>query len=152
MYSDILGFVRTNLERDILLNELEQIKIALFEPKAGVEQVLKSSVCASHAAILREKSKKEENFASYIEGLIKELTNMDEVKIELPQEPTEGLIDIVYGWLTKNVSPNVIISVSVNPAILGGATISYKGKYYDGSLSRILDEVISNEKLQILSR
>lgn len=151
MYSDMLVFVRTNLERDLLLSELAAVKTALFEPKKVLEEILKSDVRASVASVIRTKAEKEENFTNYIEGLIRELKNLVEVRVELPYEPTEGLIDMIYSWLTKNVSGSLVISVVINSSILGGATISYKGKYYDGGLSRILDSVLADEKLQILS-
>ncbi|OGM32104.1 hypothetical protein A2803_00880 [Candidatus Woesebacteria bacterium RIFCSPHIGHO2_01_FULL_44_21] len=142
MYSDILVLVRTTFEREILLGELMALKDSLFEPKKGPENILKDEVRVSVANIIRSKLEKGEKLESYIDGLVRTLDGLTEVKFELPKEPTEREIGLIYDWLTTNVPSGAIIAYSINPSVLGGATISHKGRYYDGSLRTILESTL----------
>ena len=142
MYSDILVLVRTTFEREILLGELMALKDSLFEPKKGPENILKDEVRVSVANIIRSKLEKGEKLESYIDGLVSTLAGLIEVKFELPKEPTESQVNLIYDWLSSNVASGVIIAYSINPSVLGGATISHKGRYYDGSLRTILESTL----------
>ncbi|NCO45146.1 MAG: F0F1 ATP synthase subunit delta, partial [Vibrio sp.] len=42
------------------------------------------------------------------------------------------------------------LDFEINPEILGGALISFNGKYLDESLSKKMEEIFSNQKEELL--
>ncbi len=145
MYSNIFSLIRTAQDRDILLSEIKAVKEVQFEPKTSLESVFTSRLRASVAAIFRTKA---EGGAldSYMTGLEAALASLNEVKMTLAREPSEEVVDAISTWLSKNMGENTIFSVTVNPQALGGALVSFQGKYYDGSLEHELAQYFLEQK------
>lgn len=142
MYSDILSCVKTSQDKAILLSEINTLLKSLFEPKKGVEETLKSEVRAGIASVIRAKLAEGEDLEKYLSGLAQELESRQEVKLELAFEPTEKTLEHISAWLAANVGEHAIVSLAVNSALLGGAVVSFNGKYYDGSLCKVVEETL----------
>lgn len=146
MYSEITQTVKTADERDLMLSEIESLKSALFETKnGGIENALRANVRASVASFLR-KGMEGKNASGYLDGLIRELKGLEELKLILAIEPTENMIDTIYSWMISNSLGNVILNIEVDKRIIAGAQISFRGKYFDGSLSDLVDSVLTSKK------
>ena len=63
------------------------------------------------------------------------------LKIHLAFLPTPSFIKELSDWLKRNLKRKVLLDVEVNPAIVGGAILEYKGKYLDLSLRRELEKL-----------
>lgn len=150
MYSDILSLVKTTGDRDILLSEIEALRAVKFEPKDSIEKVLARDVRMSVAALFRQKVQLPD-FDTYLDGLVQALNTLTEVKLTVAREPSSESINAIYLWLAKNLGESFIISLSLDPEILGGAIVAVKGKYYDGSLNRELNQVFSSERENLIS-
>lgn len=138
MYSDILATIMSTTDRDMLISEAEELKRAMFETKEGrLEQALKNEVRASVSGIIKNGIEKN-GAEKYLNGLIDELKKMDEVKIVLAIEPTESLIGLIYATINKGKNASFVLNLEIDKNILGGALISYKGKYFDGSLAKLI--------------
>lgn len=151
MYSDILSEIKTSSDRDLLIGELEAIKKALFSSKkAELEEILKSELRLSTASIIKNQMEKGVEMKDYLSGLIYALNNLPEVKLTLGFEPSETTLLIIYSWLTANIAKQMVVNIEIDSKILGGAVISYNGKYYDGSLVKTLEATLLANKQQIL--
>lgn len=138
MYSEISQTVKTADERDLMLSEVESLKSALFETKnGGLENALRTNVRASVASLLR-KGMEGQNATNYLDGLILELKSLEELKITLAIEPTENMVEAIYSWVINNSMGNVILNIEVDKRVIAGAQISYRGKYFDGSLAEVI--------------
>ncbi len=146
MYSNILDTVKTNLDREELLYEINQIKSALYESAKNLEDVLKSKVRAFFADTVRQQIQEGADLEKYFSGLVKALNGLEEVKLEVALEPTHEEIEVISNWLNKSTGGKTLISFDVKPNILGGATVSFKGKYFDGSLLKILDKTLEESR------
>lgn len=152
MYSDVTQFVRSSTELGTLLSEIEIIKKALFDSGGGgVDEVLASSVRESVASIFKEKFKKEAP-EKYLEGLESELSGLQEIRLTLASELSGDQMENVYSWVSANVGQGVIVNVELDPKILGGAVITFKGKYYDGSLVKTVEELLQKNKDSVVSK
>lgn len=147
MYSDFLSTVKTVRDREILLDEARAVKDSLYEPnKGGVENSLKKDVRALSAVFFRNAIENNPDYEAYLEGLISTLLAMEEFKVVFSVEPSESLVESVYNYMLKNTGMNVLLDYYIDPGIIGGVLISYKGKYYDGSLSKTLETYINLQK------
>lgn len=76
-------------------------------------------------------------------NLEKELNDIDEIKLSLAFQPSRIFVEKAAAWVRANLSGTAILNFDYNPGILGGAVFSYKGKYYDHSLRKHLEEYFS---------
>lgn len=149
MYSELLGMIRTNFDRDLLLSEIEALKQAIYEPsEGGVEKALSANVRASVAQAIRNDLKGGGDYENYLLGLEKALGDMEEVRLGLAVEPTEDFLSQIYDWISASVGKNHIIQIDIDNRILGGAKISYKGRYLDYSLAKILHADLASMNLR----
>ncbi|MEK7182985.1 MAG: F0F1 ATP synthase subunit delta [Patescibacteria group bacterium] len=143
-YSKILRSVRTREELDTLTSELELLKKARYTLKkeGSFEKVLAREVQAPMAALLREAlAQSSGDAASFIDGLEKILTSLTFVKLTLAFEPTEQQRARFSEWVYTNVGPGVVLDITVEPRVLGGAIIEHEGKFGDFSVRKKLEEI-----------
>lgn len=72
--------------------------------------------------------------------LKKELGELVTLELSIALSPPQSFIDKIFDWVQRNVGDNIVINFKKNPSIVGGAVVSYKGKYADFSLSRQLKQ------------
>lgn len=93
-------------------------------------------------SLLKEvKSSDYSKVSEYIENFIK---NLEALSIYFVFVPDEAQIKEVGGWLRTSLkNPRLIFQVKVDPALIGGCAIAYKGVYKDYSLrSKISDNKV----------
>lgn len=147
MYSDILSLVTTTREREELLNELTSLKSALFDTKAGgLDHALSTEVRKSVAEKIRAGISKAKSAEDYINGLENELKALSEIKLSLATEPSENLLGVIFNWVYQNAGEGLLIDIEVDGSILGGAKVSYNGKYFDGSLVKSIESTFRPQK------
>ena len=62
-----------------------------------------------------------------------ELRNIEKFKISISFEPSYEFIDKMYQWVNSYVKCNVVLDIEVNPDIVGGAEMSFRGFHKDCS-------------------
>lgn len=56
-------------------------------------------------------------------------------------EPTEETFKILSDWFLLNIKREVLLDITIDTKILGGATVSFKGKYGDYSIKPKFDQI-----------
>jgi len=133
MFSNALSLARTKNDISILSDEIDILRNTLYQPEGskGKDKVRATTLQSVEKDLKQGELEKEDYFI----GLTKALDELQEVVIEIALEPTEELIEEVSQWVKANIGPSVVINFKINPALLAGATISFKGKFMDYSLS-----------------
>lgn len=153
MYKQILSRIRTYEEAQKLIEEIELINEAIFSKESSeVEVVLKSRVRLWVADALREDWKdgnvqKEE----YLRDLKSRLENLKVLDLVLAFEPTDTSIDKFFNFVTENLGEGVVLNITLDKSILGGAKIIWEGRYRDFTLLRVFDEEFRSRKEEIIS-
>ena len=82
------------------------------------------------------------NLSAYLEGI-------PVVELTLPIDVTYRQIIKICKWWRTNTNQTVVINIKINPELLSGLTIAFKGKYVDYSLNRWLEHegAVAIEKL-----
>ena len=145
------GFIKTVDEREEVKSLIQKLRESLFK-KEGFGKTLKNKIPLKYSPLLNSYIKSgvgKEGFEGSLNSLEEYLKNLKEINITLAFEPSEKITDKIYAWVAKNVGQEVIINLAIEPKILGGVILSYKGLYFDYSLSKKLDKAFSENREQI---
>ena len=145
------GFIKTVDEKEEVKSLIQELRESLFK-KEGFGKTLKGKIPLKYSPLINfyiKSSVGKEGFEGSLNSLEEYLKNFKEINVTLAFDPTEKIIDNIYTWVTKNIGPDVIINITVQPKILGGVILSYKGLYFDSSLSKKLDKAFSENREQI---
>lgn len=101
---------------------------------------------------LVEKLEKENSFfrspnqqLSFFRNLKKNLKKTPQLKLELAFQPSIEFLLKIKQWFKEKNQREVILDLSVNPEVVGGAIIEYQGKYRNLSVGKKIDELFSKE-------
>lgn len=62
--------------------------------------------------------------------------------VDLPRDSVERLCV----WVRRQVAPEAILDIEVDPSLIAGAQISWRGKYVDLSKKEELDQILDSER------
>lgn len=117
-----MGFltnIYTSLDRDLMLYEIELFKRQDY-----------SEIRSSSLEFLRNNED--------INLLKKTLKSLDLINVTLAIEPTQSIIEIISNFFKKSLNREILLDLSYDPNLIGGAVFIYNGKYLDLSISNQL--------------
>lgn len=82
------------------------------------------------------------------EGLAKleeKLRSLPEAKLEIAFLPSNDFLNRASQWFEKELGQKTILDITVNPKVVAGAIIEYRGNWRDFSLARRIDELFSDK-------
>lgn len=88
---------------------------------------------------LARKKTREEGTAE----LEKKLRSLPEIKLEIAFSPEDGFLNRMSDWLEKELGQKTILDITVNPKIVTGAIIEYRGNWRDFSSAKEIDRLTS---------
>lgn len=71
------------------------------------------------------------------------------VEITLAYQPIQDELKRIQGWFNSNFGKKVSLNIMIDKSLIAGATIACKGRIYDYSYAKKVEEVY--ESLQKLS-
>jgi len=156
---DILGYVKTLDQLEDFSLEIDTVLSSLFRVKnKNIEEILDKTVGKSTAECLRklivENKIDSSNFSSLeklLNDLKEELKKVKVLKISLAINPSKEQIEHIFDWVRKNLGKGIILDIDKDESILGGAIISFNGRYKDFSLRRDLEEIFKSKKAEIMN-
>lgn len=142
MYFEMLKTITTKEEAIKLADEIDVLLASYYKKgEGGFNQVLSSGVRAKTASLLKEMLfVKGSDYGKLLEGLKDELKGMESVKITVALDLSEKTMERIGVWVKENVGEGAVAEFFVNPSIIAGATIAYKGRYKDFSLEKEFKE------------
>lgn len=148
MYSELLKHIQTTDDLHALKEEIAVLQKTFYEQSASFDSVLSTQVRKFIAdSISRDLSSSGIGSKEYLEGLHTELDKLNTVYLTLSYEPDAQSFASFYQWFVDNVGPAIVLDVYTNPNLLGGAQISFNGKYFDGSLITKINQINRSRKV-----
>lgn len=74
--------------------------------------------------------------------LKQDLQNLEEFTVNAPSAAQDQISEITHKWCKNNVGDNILVNIVPSKEVLGGVTCSYKGRYRDFSLDKIIKEKV----------
>lgn len=143
-YTEIFGDIRTEEERNFALKELDLIQESLFKKNAkkALAGILRAKTFHNIQKLTDKKDV--ETIQEELSLVQKQIKDAESIDLTIAIEPTEEMVQTIYQWIKSNLNRKLIINFKIDPSVLGGAVVSYQGKYIDRSLRVKLDHCFFN--------
>lgn len=151
MPSELLETLVTTEDRELLRVELEQLKSAVFRLKDNTfPEVLKHQVRSQIAAIIeREIRTSEQEPEKYVNDVLKQLDSAAILELTIAFEPTQANVEQIAQEATKLLGQAVLLKIAIQPQLMGGAIITWQGRYHDATLRKKFTEVVDQQLAKI---
>lgn len=136
MFSDLFINIKTTEDQILYLELIDTLIDSLYRlGDSGFDSTLRAQFPVEVAESIKKvitdsKLGREET----LKKLRKEIANLRPINIELAFSPSKESIERIYSWLNSNCTPGFVIQVITNPRVIGGATITHNGKFFNGSI------------------
>jgi len=147
----ILQEVKTAENLQVLMAELDEVNLNLSGSTSGdVASIAKKESPTFGDTILEyldsKKAFDKKEAAKVLGTLAEALEKVETLEISVAIDPEESFVDGIFSWVYENVGKDVVVGMKKNPSLVGGATVTYKGKYSDYSLATKLDHYYEQAK------
>ncbi len=136
------------------LQRIEQTLELLYQTKGSSIQKLKDTLSYDEYRHLKAYSKAHNldlNDADAVQQILRALkeytTSLPKLKLALAYAPRQAFVEEIADWLTAHAPTPLLLELTVDPEVIGGAVVSFQSKQYDFSLNRKLDEYLSQNKM-----
>ncbi len=145
----VQDYIYTKEDLNLFIQDAEKISDLVFKnPKLPLrEKIEKSKEKISNKfydfflELSRDNHSDKERILKELKETKEELLKLPVLKIQLAFSPTPSFIKEISNWLKRNLKKKVLLDVEVNPAIVGGAILEYRGRYLDLSLKKEIEKL-----------
>ncbi len=135
-YPTLVQGIYTKRQCYILITNLEAIKEELYKSSLVLTQLMSDHLSLELSEEILNLLKVEntditdrQSLVTVFESLISYLKNLPIVALTLTYSPTLKQLLQISEWFVTEVKAKILIEVRVDPSIIAGATIQYKGIY-----------------------
>lgn len=88
-----------------------------------------------------------EDVKNFLQQIITAAATIPTVELTLAFEPTEDILMSLSQWFLVQLKKQVTFAVTVDHSLIGGAKVTFNGKYKDYSLKPQFEKVVTTETL-----
>lgn len=154
-YLPIFDLVTTTNDLLTLKEELELLQSSLYKSK-GFELALKTSVREKTANALRVVFTDEKisfkntlEIKNLLEQVQKTLAHLPILRVTIAISPSENTNEKIRSFFQEKREKKFVLDVTCDPTIIGGAIISYDGKFKDYSIKKNLENYFETKKEEV---
>lgn len=153
IYYDVLKTLRTKQEVDQFLIQIDTLLARLFKTTSGsFEENLKKITSLNFALLLKEALSKNninpdnrQDLEGFLNDLKNEARKLKVIKLEIAFDPPDETISNIFDWISRNMGKGIILDITSNPSLIGGAIITFEGKYKDLSLKKRFEDIFQKK-------
>jgi len=97
-------------------------------------------------ALARLPDKSPKTIQTYLDGLGKELMRLRILSLEIAYDPTEETIAVLTTWIREFLGNDIIMELSVDRGLFGGARVSYEGRYKEINLATFIEQTMREQQ------
>jgi F0F1-type ATP synthase delta subunit len=144
------NLLRTTLELQLILEDLEKIKRATYQQDTEVDHLLNQVIADKTNEFIRKNVdpallSNPPALSQEITRLIEQIEQLTPLQLTIAIDPSDEVIEELFQFVTTTWGSQYIIDIVIDREIVGGAIIMLNGHYYDFSLKKQLDEVINQD-------
>lgn len=151
LYTEIVNLLPTKYAVDNFLAEIDLLMESLFTTKTDISEKMSKVFPAEKKNAIENSCHQNgidvKNYISvqrFLLDLKEYLKNLPMVNLTLAFNPKEEIIRRISSWFSYKLNTNVILHITVDSELIGGAIIGFNGKYIDGSLKKIVHDMIEH--------
>ena len=154
-YQDLIELIRTtddlvkfDEEMDLLLQSIYYVDKDML--KDALEKTVRIRVATVMRKLIQRDtlSKREEINALFL-SVYKTICSLPMLQLTLAFEPSEAVIANVSRWARQNFANGILLDLSLDRNILGGAIVMYHGRFYDLTLRKNLQGIFDKGDLRL---
>jgi len=149
-FKDFAEKIRTKEELIFFLEEIARVRQIIFRDKeVSLSKKIEGKVNGELKKFLESLEKEgiisgsRERQSAFLEKLGKELQSLPEIRLEIAFPPDDDFLNKISQWLEKKLDQKIILDLTINPKVVGGAIIEYQGNWREFSLAKEIDQLIS---------
>lgn len=145
---DLAGLVVTTRDARVLCDEIKHLAIVLDEGvslHAGITKVFPYERVPTVQTLLKKYQISETDMLqikSFFQQIFTAIEQLPSISLTIAISPTTALLQVISSWVALNLKTFMLLDISVDKSLGGGAIIEYRGNFKDYSLRK---------KLRILS-
>lgn len=140
--------VSLNEEIDLLLQSLYHVEIYDFEDV--MSKFVRLRVAMEIKKLVQSSTNLgKDQIKHLLSDMYRKICSLPILRLTLALEPSEFMINNISRWARMNIEEGILIDLSLDRSLCGGAIIVCKGKLYDFSLKKKLKEIFEKGDLAI---
>lgn len=153
-YESIYINLRTTAERGVVFAAIEALIDALYKKGGDMGNLIETEmpnavVRPLKQALTQLPDMSPKTVRGYLEGLRKQLTTLRILSLEIAFDPTEETIAVLTGWVREYLGNDIIMDLSVDRGLFGGARVSYEGRYKEINLAILIENIMRQQEESI---
>jgi F0F1-type ATP synthase delta subunit len=80
----------------------------------------------------------------FLDKIQKRITDLPVLSLVVAFEPTDETFKVLSEWLILNIHKEVLLDITIDTKLIGGATVSFNGKYADCSIKPQFDQIFKD--------
>jgi F0F1-type ATP synthase delta subunit len=151
-FEDIYSNLRTVDERAAVYIGIETLIDTLFRSRGkDIIEIIDTEMPHAIVKPLKQQlatlaSTSPDSIKQYLESFHDALQQMQIISIEIAFPPAEETLAILIAWIRKNMSNTIIMDISIDRTLLGGARISFEGHYKAFDLMLFVEHAIEQQR------
>lgn len=157
IYFDLITSIKTTEEKYRLSSEIDDLVTSIFKTESQSFDNALRDISVNFANKIKETFKKnrldmanKEVIRHFLMKLKELLEKLRIIRLTIVFEPTLQTIENIHNWISSSLGEGYILDIETNQKILGGAIITFNGKYKDFSVKKNLEDFFSAKKIEIL--
>jgi len=135
-------------EMDMLLQSLYHVDLIKFEDT--LSKFIRVRVATEIKKILQAGAiVKNEEVKRVLSDAYRTICALPILRLTLAFEPSEAVINGFSYWSRNNLKPGILLDLSLDRNLVGGAVIAYEGKFYDYSLRNKVKQIFEMDNFVI---
>lgn len=154
-YKALVDLIKTTDDLVVLDEEIDMVLQSIYHTEIyDLEEILAKFVRVRIAVeikklISQDSISGKEQTRTLLSDAYRTICALPILKLTMAFEPSESIIDNISNWARSNLQSGILLDLSLDRSLLGGAQIVYEGKYYDYSLKKKIKEVFENNNFTI---
>ncbi len=156
-YSDLLSLIKTTLEAQHMLHEIDILVTHLYRIEAGTpEEIIAKYVSHDLATSLTQSFKRngiswedQKQTKEFLLGLKSSIETVKVLKLTLAFKPDSHMVSLFSARVLAGLGQYILLDLSYDPSIMGGAIISFQGVYKNFTLKKRIADVFEQQRSKI---
>ena len=148
-FEKITNNIKTKQDLVYLLDDINQAKELIYKGESkDLSKKTKNKISEELRGILKEQQgnlNSREEQEDFLEQLKTHLKEIPQLKLTLAFSPSDNFLEEISQWLENETGQQIIIDLTVNPKIVGGAIIEYDGHYSNLALKKKIENLSKYE-------
>ncbi len=147
---DILFQLQTKNEADHFLSQTSTLIDSLFNKNINVkdkmDELFPSDMVMSLQNAWKEAGIDTKNIIEiqhFLEELKEVVKHTPVINVTIAFKPKEQTIRRIHAWIASHIKTPLMLNIKVEKEIIGGAIIEFKGKYFEYTVHKALNETIA---------